>query len=953
MKGDFTRQTHRAAKHYSAVLMQQGRVQLDADWNEQQAINRHRDGATAADVVGPSGAPKTLPGFEVRASEGGDDLVIGAGHFYVDGILCENEADVLFTAQPDLRPIGEDGVLPGDDGLFVTYLEAWERHITALEDETIKETALAGPDTATRTKTVWQVRLLRVTDAGGAVSCATAFPEWSELLARNLQGGVATGQLSARSEMTEPSPDPLCILPPSAGYRRLENQLYRVEIHTAGDETSARFKWSRDNGTVASRIEPDENGTVVNGSAVTVTEIGKDGLLTFASEPLPEWLELTDDRYELMHQRGQLARVQGVDPDTRTITFAPGALPALDAAEHPVLRRWDQRGDADAGGLAMTGDWQALEDGVEVRFEPGRYREGDFWLIPARTAIGLQTGTVEWPVEDAAPIPQPLPQPPQGTRHHFARLALVRRSAGAFALVPGSDCRRQFPPLTAIEAVDVGFDDATAQLGVDTVQEALDTLAQRSVSICSLLVGPGEDLALAMNRLGEARDALICLRVGTYTLLEPLRIENRGHIQIAGAGPGTRVVAPRSEAAFVFSGCASVKVSNLHVSSAVASRVEGLSGPLTFLDCASVTVDGASVQCEGAPVRAATCITVRRSTQAAIRGCELRPGHLQTGALLVDVDRSVVSDNVVVPGARPSNDQLIADPEYRGLVRNQLITKTAAAPTAPAATNATVSYNGQVLHFRTARGLILASRNDNEWQRAINAIAPGGVSSPLALERFLRRLASQLVRSGGHGSGGSPRLVTMISQLLGRDVAAIGQGITVGGTLGAHVRIAGNSIRGAVQGIHVGVGAENPAIGAGAVVVRDNAILVSLPTSATRERHGIFVGNADSVVVMHNELALTRAQGNEALAIDGIRLFGRQGRSVVVRHNHLRPGFTNGVTFAPLNAPLPTGPMWIVTENVMEQAPTKVNIPARSPGHAGVDAGAVRERMRGILDNFA
>ena len=73
---------------------------------------------------------------------------------------------MLFTAQPDLRPTGPS-LLPATDGLYVAYLEAWERHITALEDETIKETALGGPDTTTRTKTVWQVRMLAVTDPVG------------------------------------------------------------------------------------------------------------------------------------------------------------------------------------------------------------------------------------------------------------------------------------------------------------------------------------------------------------------------------------------------------------------------------------------------------------------------------------------------------------------------------------------------------------------------------------------------------------------------------------------------------------------------------------------------------------------------------------------------------------------------------------------------------------------
>ena len=35
MPGDFSRDTFDSRNHFSGVLMQQGRVQLDADWNEQ------------------------------------------------------------------------------------------------------------------------------------------------------------------------------------------------------------------------------------------------------------------------------------------------------------------------------------------------------------------------------------------------------------------------------------------------------------------------------------------------------------------------------------------------------------------------------------------------------------------------------------------------------------------------------------------------------------------------------------------------------------------------------------------------------------------------------------------------------------------------------------------------------------------------------------------------------
>ena len=65
MKGDISRSTYRAANHYSSVRLQQGRVLLDAEWNEHADIGHHVDRTTTVDVVGPTGAPKhppTIPG---------------------------------------------------------------------------------------------------------------------------------------------------------------------------------------------------------------------------------------------------------------------------------------------------------------------------------------------------------------------------------------------------------------------------------------------------------------------------------------------------------------------------------------------------------------------------------------------------------------------------------------------------------------------------------------------------------------------------------------------------------------------------------------------------------------------------------------------------------------------------------------------------------------------------
>ena len=57
MRGDFSRLTFRPDRHYSSVRLQQGRVQVDADWNEQIDIALHRDEMATGDIVGPAGAP--------------------------------------------------------------------------------------------------------------------------------------------------------------------------------------------------------------------------------------------------------------------------------------------------------------------------------------------------------------------------------------------------------------------------------------------------------------------------------------------------------------------------------------------------------------------------------------------------------------------------------------------------------------------------------------------------------------------------------------------------------------------------------------------------------------------------------------------------------------------------------------------------------------------------------
>ncbi|CAL78118.1 hypothetical protein BRADO4374 [Bradyrhizobium sp. ORS 278] len=419
MKGDFSRDTFDSTKHYSSVLMQQGRVQLDADWNEQQSIHHHRIATEARDVIGFSGAPLHAAGFKITVAADNRSLVIGQGRYYVDGRLCENESDVGYAAQPDLinPPDIVAAMTAAQATAAIIYLDVWSRSITALDDPMIRETALGGPDTAARIKTVWQVKaLVAKPDGGGGFSCGDPLKAWDDLTT------PSSGALSARAQPAASTDGP-CLLPPGAGFRRLENQLYRVEIHSGGALGASTFKWSRDNGAIVTAIDR------INGQEITVRDLGRDDVLGFASG---QWVEVSDESRELSGAAGQLAQIDTIDVANRIVTLKQ-AVAGIDATRKPRLRRWD--GGSTTGlqvVVPATNDgWIPLEDGVEVKFAAGNYASGDYWLIPARTL----TGDVEWPFT--------TPRLPRG-KHSYARLAVVTLVNSALTV---QDCRNIFTPL--------------------------------------------------------------------------------------------------------------------------------------------------------------------------------------------------------------------------------------------------------------------------------------------------------------------------------------------------------------------------------------------------------------------------------------------------------------------------------------------------------------------------
>ena len=101
MSGDYSRQRFDPFNDFAGVLMQQGRVQLDADWNELVDIVDRRLRAETTDIIGRATVPKETPdGFKIAIV--GGVPTIGRGRIYVDGLLAENHGEPPLQFDPVL-----------------------------------------------------------------------------------------------------------------------------------------------------------------------------------------------------------------------------------------------------------------------------------------------------------------------------------------------------------------------------------------------------------------------------------------------------------------------------------------------------------------------------------------------------------------------------------------------------------------------------------------------------------------------------------------------------------------------------------------------------------------------------------------------------------------------------------------------------------------------------------
>ncbi len=959
------------------------------------------------------GAGEDPPLKPASLPETARDLALSAGRFYVEGLTCELERRVLVSEQPDLP--GTYGVL--DDVDHVVYLDAWERDVSALERPELREVALGGPDTTTRRQVVAQVGLITRTD------CAMPVPaehgrRWSPFAAPE------RGRLRARSEPAEAGD--ACMVPSGGGYRRLENQLYRVEIEDAGDPHAFAYTWSRDNASVATTVEAID----LAAGAVVVTQPGRDAVLAFGPG---QWVELIDEETELLGRRGVLLEVAGppagnVVPLDGLAERLPDGMAAFSSL--PRARRWDGRGEVAAG------EWQELEAGVLVQLDGGALRPGDHWTIPARTA----TGDVEWPHEGGAPAWRE----PDGVRHRYAPLAIASTLRGEWTAV--KDCRATFPGATGhvhaaiaggdgqavapvpgdalvplpeplrvavtngrfpVEGAVVRFtagdgggrvavtapgddgsqtcDVATDGLGIaecawalsatadepqlvearlldelgresgaplrfgaalsvaagvafdgtncpklsaTTVQAALEQLCARTGG-CTVQANPGDDLQAAIDGL-PADGGEVCLSAGTFDLPGVLRLRGKRCVVVSGRGAATRLRAgPGQEIAAAFVDCDQVLVCDVAVEArAGAPSPPGqvnLNGALTFSGCLDVAVERCRLACPDSAGRAQACITVlnqeprRPPSRVRLDANRLEVGAWQVGVLILGAAVAELSANHVRLRAAETGRPVPFG--QLGLLARELAAVLAAVrrDAAGSDTRTLKARSGpKTLDIHVVKGAALGPLFDDLVHLMPDELVADGAAA--GVRQFAARV------SDGRLTGALAQSSRdAISAWLGA-IRVVGQGIVVAGARADTVRIDRNVIDDAAQSVHVGVSDRRTGttFSAGDVAITDTVLHAAMPVVLSRERHGIFVGNARSVTVRGTAATLRRTgaeYGGAATDADAVRVFGQLGPFLSVRETSAH-GFSMAVRVAPVAPlPLPGFRMWVVAETIADGHP--------------------------------
>jgi len=923
MKTQISKNSFQPKKGYSGVFQQMGRMITDADWNEQSMINRERLAQALKDVIG-SGTPSEDGLVKLDRNTG--LATLQWGKVYVDGLMATVEPNAqdannsfAYDNQRDF-PVDAKTTIPNGSKV---YVDVWERTVTYLEDETLRDSALHGADTCTRTQTVAQVK-----------HC----PEEIDPLDTDInpQKGNAELTLTVRSNNEQSNPCDPCAetleLQEATG-----NYLFRVEVHDVvyvqNDQIkSITLKWSSENGAEAYPDAKDGNLPTGYLSDKYIYE-------RFSNKSDDE--KLASEKHLGKHLSSDFTPIRG-----QLASHENKLLENDGSANLTAIRRWDgwckitktesnqwhisegkDRGSELSAGTVESspGPTSSLGESITIKLSAltlkldvheKTFLAGDFWQTSVRELEHTQKSILIDKEE------------PAGILHHYLLLGTWDENNNK--LIPDKDHAVnpfEFPSLTDLQVC-------------------------KGSGCSTFTVFPQPSWESVFDEIEEDKDAHICFREGVYTLQDTVILSKKGHIKITGIGKGTKIICKNRETVFRFDHCDSVQVENIFCFADAAGYTDQpkstdkrkhLNGALTFISCKDVTVKQVTLRNANATRPLSTCLTIKDTNKkpgkARIKDNLFEVGHQQIGMLLINQARVTVEDNIIETRTKPKwmtvnvmlNDCQVASRVRKILIKNASATEdNSSANLVPLNIECGVKNETQIwfeTSFLDNQQLIIdifkkiiTSEQCPESNFELLELVKKEIMALLMDEKYRENFES---------------FVEWIKSLEQQNPVVMAKGIVCAGTISKEVRILNNTITGVQIGVQIGVSdrKEDPTktYKIGKTRIIGNTIHNLLSPFTGRQRMGIFIGNCSQFSIIDNSITIQRFPATQQLSVEGIRAYGIFGEKMIIKENFLK-GFTTGVRINALNIDKDKTHQWLVADNIITGAEEKKAVIEKTSG---------------------
>ena len=399
MGSDIARRTYDKSRQYRAVVMQQGRVTVEADWNEEWQIVNEEERKAALDIVGPSGTPDD--GYHVMPiAQAPFDFSVSKGTMYVGGMRVSLDNPVQYSQQLEWIDHQQDPAWlnPLDLGKAKTrcefiYLYLCEQEVSAVEDSVLREVALGGPDTAQRTRLVQRIVRVGTQAEVCSTALAQAVEQWA---AKGLDFDPRTmrlmpaGMLQAGFANVVTNPNP-CEPEARGGYLGADNQFIRIQISGYNkDSKTYNLVWGFDNASTLYRVQVGDDCKTLKLQSRPVDDFHKPKK-DQAVEILCSAVQLNKaDTTDYIAEATGIVTTLDSDyvSDTQTVTLTD-ALPQeyQDSDKVPVvfLRIWQEEKKSFTPGTAVA----LGSTGLQVTLTNQPLYVGDYWVMAVRPDTGV------------------------------------------------------------------------------------------------------------------------------------------------------------------------------------------------------------------------------------------------------------------------------------------------------------------------------------------------------------------------------------------------------------------------------------------------------------------------------------------------------------------------------------------------------------------------------------